>query len=298
MLIPSIPHSMKGLPVAVADDLATMKVSELHLGRFVEVTPSESISATVEAMRETGYSSACVVDDGELVGVFTQRDVLMKVLGRPRVCDHPVGDEMTRSPRTMRDDQSVADGLAIMSEWWVRSVPVIDNEDQLVGSFSWYTVMNTMAAILNRPSDDTHGGPGVEEGLEFVDFTGLNISTPVTVSEDDTAEVAVHHMRARAISSILVVDQREHLAGIISEFDLLVKLACTGVDLAKVTVGELMSPDVVALSARSMIADAIQKMADRGLSHAPLLGESSRPVGIASFRDIASYFETSLETFV
>jgi CBS domain-containing protein len=284
--------------VAVVDDLATMAVSELDLGRFVKVAPSESISKTVEAMRDAGYSCACVVDDGTLVGVFTQRDVLMRVLGRSRVCDDSVGDEMTRSPRTMRPDQSVADGLAIMREWWVRSVPVVDDAGGLVGNFSWYTVMSTMAGILNRPSEAGQTGPGVEHGLEFVDFTGLNISTPVTVYEQDTADVAAHHMRARALGSILVVDQREHLTGIISEFDLLVKLACTGADLEKVTVGKMMSPDVVTLSVRSKIADAIQKMADKGLSHAPLLGESSRPVGVASFRDIAAYFETSLETFV
>ncbi len=284
--------------MAVADDLATMKVSELDLGRFVKVAPSESISETVQAMRDTGYSSVCVVDDGALAGVFTQRDVLMRVLGRSRVCDHTVGEEMTRSPRTMRPDQSVADGLAIMREWWVRSVPVVDDRGELVGSLSWYTLMKTMASILNRPSEGDQTGPRVKHGLEFVDFTGLNLSAPVTVFEQDTADVAAHHMRARAIGSILVVDQREHLTGIISEFDLLVKLGCTGADLEKITVGEMMSPDVVTLSVRSKIADAIQKMADNGFSHAPLLGESSRPVGVASFRDIAAYFETSLKTFV
>ncbi len=284
--------------MAVADDLATMKVSELDLGRFVKVAPSESISDTVQAMRDSDYSCACVVDEGALVGVFTQRDVLMRVLGRSRVCDHPVGEEMTPSPRTMRPDQSVADGLAIMREWWVRSVPVVDDGGELVGNFSWYTVMKTMASILSRPSDPDQTGPRVKHGLEFVDFTGLNISTPVTVSEQDTADVAAHHMRVRAIGSILVVDHREHLTGILSEFDLLVKLACTGVDLEEITAGEMMSPDVVTLSIRSKISDAIQKMADNGFSHAPLLGESSRPVGVASFREIAAYFETSLETFL
>lgn len=274
-----------------------MAVSELDLGRFVKVAPSESISDTVQAMRDTGFSCACVVDDGALVGVFTQRDVLMRVLGRSRVCDHPVGEEMTRSPRTMRPDQSVADGLAIMREWWVRSVPVVDDAGGLVGSFSWYTAMNTMAGILNRPSETEGVGPRVKHGLEFVDFTGLDIHAPVTVSEHDTADVAAHHMRARAIGSILVVDQREQLTGIVSEFDLLERLACTGADIENVTVGEMTSPDVVALSVRSKIAEAIQKMADNGFSHAPLLGESSRPVGVASFRDIAAYFETSLETF-
>ena len=283
--------------MAVVDDLATMKVSELDLGRYVAVEPDETVATTVEAMRETGYSSACVVDDGALVGVFTQRDVLMKVLGRSRICEIAVGEEMTPSPRTMGADASVADGLAIMREWWVRSIPVVDDDGGLIGSLSWYTVMKTIADILKRPSDESQTEPGFEHGLEFVDFTGLNFSAPVMVKETDMVDVAAHHMRARAIGSVLVVDSREHLVGILTEFDLLVKLACTGRDLAEIAVGETMTSDVVTLSARSSIAEAIQQMANRGFSHAPLLGESAKPVGMASFRDIAAYFETSLASF-
>lgn len=281
--------------MAISDSLAAIRATDADLSRYVAVDPTESVSATVQAMRETGYSSACVVDSGKLVGIFTQRDVLMRVLGRPRVCDLPIAEEMTTSPRTIRSDQSVADGLAIMREWWVRSIPVIEGDDELIGALSWYTVMRTIADQL-RASDEEDTEPGVEHGLEFVDFTGLNISTPVVVGVDDTADIAVHHMKARAIGSVLVVDHREQLAGILTEFDALTKLACNGADLTTVKVGDIMTPDVVTLSARSPIADAISQMAELGFSHAPLIGESSRPVGVASFRDVAEYFEASLES--
>ena len=55
-----------------------------------------------------------------------------------------------------------------------------------------------------------------------------------------------------------------------------------------------MTPDPPSLSARSSIAAAIQEMAGSGLAHVPLLGESGRPIAVASFRDIAHYFETSV----
>lgn len=278
----------------VTDDLASLSVSELDLSRYVTVDPATTVAETVEAMRQSGYSCACVVDDKDLVGVFTQRDVLMRVLGRRRTCNEPIIEEMTRSPRTMRADDSVADGLAIMTEWWVRSVPVLDDEG-LVGTLSWYTIMHSMAELLDRPADEEELEPGPEHGLAFVDFTGLNTSTPVVVTEDESVEVAIHHMRARALGSILVMDQREQLTGILTEFDLLVKLGCTDDDLSAITVAEVMTSDVVTVSARSPISSAIHKMADKGFSHAPIIGESSRPVGVASFRDLAAYFETSLE---
>jgi CBS domain-containing protein len=282
--------------VPIADDLDRLTVSEVDLSRYVAVEPTRPVAETVQAMRDSGYSCACVVDDGALVGIFTQRDVLMRVLGRPQVCDVPISEEMTRSPRTMRADESVAHGMGIMTEWWVRSVPVLGDGDQLAGTLSWYTVMRTMARLLAHPTKREEVGPHPEHGLAFVDFTGLNTATPVLVSVDDTADVAIHHMKARAIGSVLVVDSREQLAGILTEFDLLVQLGCTGVDPTSVSVGDIMKSEVVSVSARSPIGDAIQKMADRGFSHAPLLGESSRPVGVASFRDLAAFFETSIES--
>ena len=282
--------------MAISDSLAAITVTDVDLSRYVAVDPAESVSGTVQAMRDQVFSSACVVDENRLVGIFTQRDVLMRVLGRSRVCDLPVAEEMTTSPRTIRSDQSVADGLAIMREWWVRSVPVVEGDDRLVGALSWYTVMRTIADQLSKRTDEDDSEPGVEHGLEFVDFTGLNISTPVMVDIDDTADVAIHHMQARAIGSVLVVDHREQLVGILTEFDALTKLACIGKVLTEVRVGDIMTPDVVTLSARSPIGDAISQMAELGFSHAPLIGETSRPVGVASFRDVAEYLESSLES--
>jgi CBS domain-containing protein len=59
-------------------------------------------------------------------------------------------------------------------------------------------------------------------------------------------------------------------------------------------VADYMTPGPVSLQARAPISDAVRNMAKYRFSHVPLLGESGRPVGVASFRDIATYVETSL----
>ncbi len=92
----------------------------------------------------------------------------------------------------------------------------------------------------------------------------------------------------------MVVDERDNLVGVLTEFDLQQKIGCRYPDLSELTVAEHMTADPVALRVRSPIADAIEKMAQYRFSHVPLLGESGRPVGVASFRDIASYLEASL----
>ena len=277
----------------IAEALAATPVSELDLTRYVEVSPTTTVAATVDTMNGAARSLACVVSEDKLVGVFTQRDYLMRVIGRSRVWDSPITEEMTRSVRTITLDQTAADGMAIMNDWWVRSVPVLASDETLAGNLSYYELMSRIAALVLEHVGDDDSAPEVRHSLTLIDFTGLHTSAPVTVKVTDTVEVAAHHMRARAIGSVLVVDGHEHLVGMLTEFDLQREIACELEDLAKVPVADIMTPDPISLAVRSPIVGAVEEMANRGFSHLPLLGESGRPVAVASFRDIAAYMETS-----
>ena len=110
----------------IAESLAAMPVTDTDLDRYAEVDADSTVADAVRAMNAAGHPAACITSKGLLVGTFTQRDIMMRVIGRSRVWDHPVSDQMTRSLRTLTTEGSVADGLEIMSDWWVRNVPVLD----------------------------------------------------------------------------------------------------------------------------------------------------------------------------
>lgn len=279
----------------IADTLEETTVSTLDLSRYVSVSPGTTVADTVALMNAAERSCAYVVDGESLIGIFTQRDVLLRAIGRPSTWGRPIENEMSRAVRTMRHDNSVADGLAIMVDWWVRNVPVLGTGHDLVGNLSFYTVMKLMAGSLTSRIDDT-SEPRLEHGLRFVDFTGLNMSPPVIVGLDEPVSHVAHHMRARGIGSVLVGDARGHLAGIVTEFDLQTRVGCEHPDPSVLAARQVMS-DPVALSPRSPVADGIREIADRGHSNVPLVGESGRPVGIASFRDLAAYLEASFDAF-
>lgn len=279
--------------MTIAETLAGTAVSTLDLSRFVTVTPDTPVADTVAKMSDADRSCACVVDGDSLVGIFTQRDVLVRVIGRPSTWSHPIESEMSRTVRTMDDDDTVASGLAIMVEWWVRNVPVLTDRNRLAGNLSFYTVMKLMAeALASRIESGPE--PSIEDGLTFVDFTGLNMAPPVVVGLEDPVSHVVHHMKARGIGSVLVAEDRGHLAGIVTEFDLQTKVGCSHPDPSVLHVKHVMS-EAVALSARSSIADAIREIAEGGHSNVPLVAESGRPAGVASFRDVAAYIEASLD---
>lgn len=279
--------------MTIAQTLEKTPVTDLDLTRYVTVSPSTTVAETVSTMNDAGLSCACVVDGDTLVGIFTQRDVLLRVIGRPSTWSRGIESEMSRSVRTMPDDHSVAEGLAIMVEWWVRSVPVLSSGNRLVGNLSFYAVMKLMAEALSSRIDDHEPHP--EHGLSFVDFTGLNMTPPVIVDLEDPVSNVAHHMRARGIGSVLVADRRGQLAGIVTEFDLQSRVGCEHPDPSVLKVSQIMS-EPVALSPRSSIAEGIKEIAEQGHSNVPLVAESGRPAGVASFRDVAAYVETTLDS--
>ncbi|MDH3294006.1 MAG: CBS domain-containing protein [Acidimicrobiia bacterium] len=277
----------------IAESLASTPVSELDLSRYVTVGPTATVTETVDTMNAAGRSVAFVVSDDTLVGVFTQRDYLMRILGRSQTWQRPITEEMTRSVRSITTEQTAADGLAVMNEWWVRSVPVLASDGTLAGNLSYYVLMARIADLVAERIDEVDVNLAVRHSLTLIDFTGLNTSAPVMARTTDTVETAAHQMRARAIGSILVVDGHDNLVGVLTEFDLQREVACGHDDLSTVAVTDIMSPEPISLAVRSPIIDAVREMANRGFSHLPLLGESGRPVAVASFRDIAAYMEAS-----
>lgn len=280
----------------IAEALSTTPVSSVDLTRFVAVSPDSEVSETVSLMSAADRSCACVIDDDRVIGTFTQRDYVQRVIGHRHSWERPVSDEMTTPVQTMPNTGSVADGLAIMNEWWIRSVPVVEESGRFVGNLSFYAVMATIHNLLASRVSTGVGEATVHHGLTLVDFTGLNMSAPMICRADDPVDVAVHQMRARGVGSILVTDERENLVGELTEFDLLTKVGCSDVVLSAMSVADVMQPKPVSLPVRSSIADGLDELLRGSVSHIPLVAESGKPVGVASVRDIAHYIETTLET--
>ena len=101
--------------MTIADALAETTVAGLDLRRHVTVGPDTSVEETVALMREAELATACVVDDRELLGLFTQRDVLHRVIGRRRDWSEPITAEMTSHLKTTTPDASLADALDNMT---------------------------------------------------------------------------------------------------------------------------------------------------------------------------------------
>lgn len=121
----------------------------------------------------------------------------------------------------------------------------------------------------------------------------MGYSEPKYVLSSEPLEKAIKLMQENKIGSALVIDDKVHLKGIITERDILMKVAGKDVSLSdSVTNYMTKNPMTVKLNESVFIALAI--MSKEGFRHMPVLNFEGRPVGIISIRDIMVYFTNHL----
>ena len=106
-----------------------------HMTRdLLTVEAGDSIVAVAQRMVDRNVGAVLVVEDGRLVGIMTERD-LMKAVARGLVSAAVVRDCMTPHPDTIAPDDTIEHAAVLMIHGGYRHLPVVDGHD-LVGILS------------------------------------------------------------------------------------------------------------------------------------------------------------------
>lgn len=147
--------------VAVAKTDSTHKarqdrVNSLETDDYVCVEPSTTLADAIEIMKqdEGGCAIVCA-KDRSVVGIFTERDLLMKVVGQDMDPNAPVSDWMSPVVATLTSEATVGDVVEVMNEKGYRNIPLV-SDGKLVGSVSVFDVIRYLAetypkATMNLP---------------------------------------------------------------------------------------------------------------------------------------------------
>jgi CBS domain-containing protein len=104
-----------------------MPIADVMPLRLVSVRPDESVQVAIARMLEEAIGSVAVVEEGTLVGIFTERDVLRLAGQGAAFPDVNVGDVMTRALLTIGPDDDVLAAARLMAERRIRHVPVVQD---------------------------------------------------------------------------------------------------------------------------------------------------------------------------
>jgi CBS domain-containing protein len=100
------------------------------------LAPSASVAEAVEIMTSRHIGAIPITEGGRLVGIFTERDVVTRVVSAGRdVTKTPLGDVMTPNPAVLGPKDSVRAALDLMNSRRFRHLPIVAG-DRLLGIVS------------------------------------------------------------------------------------------------------------------------------------------------------------------
>ncbi|HXD32580.1 MAG TPA: CBS domain-containing protein [Pyrinomonadaceae bacterium] len=113
--------SSEGLARSVMEDTLSL----LEMEEIVTVSPQNSALDAAEQMKNARCGCALVLEDGRLVGIFTEHDVLHRMFGgSASPTNVSVKELMSPNPESLRESDTVATALNKMSMGRFRHIPV------------------------------------------------------------------------------------------------------------------------------------------------------------------------------
>ena len=113
-----------------------MQVQDLMSRDVVVIDALESLGAAAKRMAELDVGVLPVSDEERLVGMITDRDMVVRGLAQGKGVNAKVKDVMTRGVKYCYLDQEIDEITANMADIQVRRLPVLDHDKRLVGILS------------------------------------------------------------------------------------------------------------------------------------------------------------------
>jgi CBS domain-containing protein len=124
----------------------------------VTVRPGTSLADCIATMQRTGTGDSVFVTqpDGRLAGVLTERDIFGRIVGGDVDLAKPVESMMTTTWHHLHVEETVRDAIELMQTGRYRNVPLLDDEDHLLGVVRPQDILKFLAEafpeeLLNLP---------------------------------------------------------------------------------------------------------------------------------------------------
>lgn len=130
------------------------------------VAPTVTVLEAIEEMVRKRVGAVAVVQGGHLVGIFSERDVMLRVvMTRRDPSGAKVVEVMTSKVETGTEDTTPGEALSLMLERHIRHLPIVDSAGRVLGMLSIRNLLQSRVDDLSRQLDSlesylTADGPG------------------------------------------------------------------------------------------------------------------------------------------
>ena len=147
---------MKERPVAQL--LKEKKICEIINPKLVQAPSTISIEQAVQIMQQNGSGYIVIAENNKSIGIFTENDLVFKIMGKGIDWSRPVREFMTQDPKLLRVDDFVGQAIDVMGENRIYHIPLVDAKGHLVNVISVRTLIRFLAEfypaeVMNLPPD-------------------------------------------------------------------------------------------------------------------------------------------------
>lgn len=130
-----------------------MKLYEVISATDIQFAPINKLSYVLEVLVERSQGCALICDDGNLVGILGEADIMRlfsQHLRKPIAADITVGQVMTAKPVTIPADIDLSEALAMIRELNLRHLPVVDSYGLPVGIVHLADLVTAYLGVINK----------------------------------------------------------------------------------------------------------------------------------------------------
>ena len=112
---------------------ARMRCREIMTSTVRTVTPETALVEVAALMKEGDVGSMPVIDAGKLVGIVTDRDIVVRAIAEGKGPETPVANAMTSEIFSVKPDDFAFEAIRLMGDKQVRRIPVVNEDGSLAG---------------------------------------------------------------------------------------------------------------------------------------------------------------------
>ncbi len=192
----------------------------VHKGPSVK--EEDSIIDVSELLLSSDYRGVPVTSKSEeYVGFLTRKNLTEVIPKLDELKETTVKEFMTPSPATIQNHEDISRAKAVMEKYDVRVLPVVDNQNKLLGMIGIKDFMKEgFWPMTSRLSRQEKGDRTGERHTQEIEVQTIMSEPPITINPDSTIQEAAQKMIEHNIST-LVVTADDEIKGVLTQYDLI-----------------------------------------------------------------------------
>lgn len=252
------------------------KVSEILTTNLTKAPVTASIFEVMQTMVAEDVGRIIIIDDDVPVGIFTEKDILRRVINAdfdPRKT--VIKSVMTSPIRAVREETHIIDAFSKMYRGKFRHLLVRGRRGKIIGIVSMRRILNLAVEL----------GQGLSETRTMNDISLGNV---VAVDGATTLHDTIDLMNKRSVGAV-VVTAAEIPGGIFTERDVLKRVATKDANIKNTPVSQAMTTPLITMPSTTLVGDVLAEMYRRDIRNMPVVNDGGTIAGIVSMPEILQF---------